>query len=56
LVTTVRILATTVLPLALQVPKLPLRQMTAWRKARSATLFVGSMPSSRTNGKSAWPR
>jgi hypothetical protein len=35
------------LPAALSAPKLPVRQRTAGRKARSATLLVGSTPSTR---------
>jgi hypothetical protein len=40
------------LPRLLSVPPLPFRQRTACRNARSAALFVGSMPSCHTNAHS----
>jgi hypothetical protein len=41
------------LPSALQVPKLPWRQMAACPSERSATLFAGSTPGSCTKVKRA---
>ncbi len=47
--TTVRIVSTKRLPLALLVPNDSFRQITAGRKALSLTLFVGSTPSTSRN-------
>ena len=46
---TVSMVSTKRLPCALCVPKESLRQITACRNARSPALFVGSIPSQRTN-------
>jgi hypothetical protein len=43
------------LPAALSGPELPLRYNTAGRKAHSATLFVGSTPSTRAKVHNAGP-
>lgn len=54
-VTTVNIRSTKRLPASLCVPNDVRRHITARRSARSARLFVGSTPSTRTNVQSASP-
>lgn len=51
--TTVNIRSANRLPALLSEPKLPLRHSTAGHSTRSATLFVGSTPSTRANVHSA---
>ena len=50
----VSMVSTKRLPASLCVPKDSFRQMTAWRRARSASLFVGPTPSTSTNVHKWW--